>query len=87
MPINNPPINQGAGDQNMLLLEEGSPTYPPPSAKVQWVDILTGRLWISKDTESVEDWIEITQLRVEVLDRILVANGDVLTDGQNVLYK
>ncbi len=85
MPISNPSPNTSS-----LILETKAPTDPPTALKTQWVDITTGQMWVSKATASPSDWVLIAKgikVGTEILDRILVANGDVVTDGKNVVYK
>jgi hypothetical protein len=85
MPIANPSANTSS-----LILETKAPTDPPPALKIQWVDITTGQMWVSKATTSPNDWVLIGEgikVGTEILDRIIVANGEVLTDGKNVVYK
>jgi hypothetical protein len=85
MPISNPSANTSS-----LILKDKAPTDPPPALKIQWVDIVTGRMWVSKATASPSDWVLIAEgikVGTEILDRILVADGDVVTDGKNVVYK
>jgi hypothetical protein len=88
MPISNPSANTSSS----LILETKAPTDPPSALKIQWVDITTGRMWISKAATSVSDWVLIAggeglKVGTEILDRILVANGEVVTDGKNVVYR
>ncbi len=86
MPIANPSANTSSS----LILEDKAPTDPPPALKIQWVDITTGQMWVSKATTSPNDWVLIAkgiEVGAEILDRIIVANGDVVTDGKNVVYK
>jgi hypothetical protein len=85
MPISNPSANP-----SIIILDDKAPTDPPLALKIQWVDILTGRMWVSKATASASDWVLIAggiKVGTEILDRILVANGDVVTDGKNVIYR
>ena len=85
MPISNPSTNTSS-----LILETKAPTDPPSALKTQWVDITTGQMWVSKATASPSDWVLIAKgikVGTEILDRILVANGEVVTDGKNVVYK
>lgn len=86
MPISNPSANTSC----RLILETKAPTDPPPALKIQWVDITTGRLWVSKAIDTMSDWVLIGEgikVGTEILDRIIVANGDVVTDGKNVVYR
>lgn len=86
MPISNPSANTSSS----LILETKAPTDPPSALKIQWVDITTGQMWVSKATASLSDWVLIAKgikVGTEILDRILVANGDVVTDGKNVVYR
>lgn len=86
MPISNPSANTSSS----LILETKAPTDPPSASKIQWVDITTGQMWVSKATASLSDWVLIAEaIKVGngILDRIIVANGEVLTDGKNVVYR
>jgi hypothetical protein len=84
MPISNPLLNTSS-----LILEDKAPTDPPSEQRVQWVDVTTGRMWVSRATSNQSDWVLIAEgikVGTEILDRIIVADGDVVTDGKNVLY-
>ncbi len=88
MPTFNPPIPDL--NQTDFTIAPDPPTSAPDRVKLLWFDSLAKTLYISVATVSVDDWEAIGGQAggngATVLDKLLVANDQVLTDGSNVLY-
>lgn len=88
MPTSNPLIPDL--NQTDFTIAVGPPVSAPSREKLLWFDSVANRLYLSIGTISTDDWRQIGgqggASDGAVLDRLLVANNQVLTDGSNVLY-
>lgn len=62
----------------------------PTQVKQLWFDAIGKGLYISIDTISPDDWQQVGGQGASgdsaILDRLLVVDDQVLTDGSNVIY-
>ena len=71
----------------MTLIRTTDPIAPPTDLKIFWLNAQTERLWLSKGTNSIEDWVSIGANIAEVLGAIVVENNAVVTDGKKVIWE
>ncbi|CAN1211909.1 hypothetical protein TUMEXPCC7403_17015 [Tumidithrix helvetica PCC 7403] len=91
-PLNNTPIELlPVNEQPTIVVITHDPDTAPSMVGLMWFNPSSRRLWISKGVLSVNDWSEIRidaeSIDLAIFDNILVANGDVVTDGTNVILK
>jgi hypothetical protein len=90
MPINNPSYIENRGNASVTAADT-PPNRLPVAIGETWFNKVTKRVWISTGMATLADWedisVDIPPFDLTVFDKILVADGQVLTDGNNVLYR
>lgn len=86
MPISNP-----SNSSSPIIVSSVEPSESPNKIGEIWFKSSTGQLWVSTGTSSVEDWVETSvdspAVDLAIFDSILVADGQVVTDGANIVYR
>ncbi len=85
MPISQPGYVQstGMGGSNVIV-NDFPPDTTPTSQGLLWYDSAARSLYISLGTATVLDWSNL-QLDSDIIDKILVVDGQVLTQNGYVL--
>jgi hypothetical protein len=86
MPISNPLLTINESDSTVLI-QATDPIAPPNDIRLFWLNSENNRLWISKGTQSVDDWVSIGGDIAQVLGAIVVENNAVVTDGKKVIWE
>lgn len=86
MPISNPLVTIYESDSKVLI-EATDPIAPPTAMSIFWLNSDSDRLWLSKGTQSIEDWVSIGGDIAQVLGAIVVENNAVVTDGKKVIWE
>ncbi len=87
MPISNPiTITTTATPPTISTAD---PNAPPAQVGLFWLNTTTRQLYLSTGTAEASNWVAIAQQTdiTALLSRIVVANGAVITDGENVVYQ
>jgi len=88
MPISNPIVNiYEAPLSNKVQIESGDPSAPPIAISLFWLNTTANRLWLSKGTQLVSDWVVIGGDIATILGAIVVENNAVVTDGKKVIWE
>jgi len=88
MPISNPIVNlYEAPLSNKVQIESGDPSAPPIAISLFWLNVQASRLWLSKGTGSLSDWVQIGGDIATILGAIIVENNAVVTDGKKVIWE
>lgn len=92
MPISNPLLIIQTIGAIAPTVATTDPTAPPSAIALQWFNSVSKDLFLSVGTATVADWAKVTAqpqpLDVAALfGRIVVANGAVVTDGENVVFE
>ncbi|PZU92582.1 MAG: hypothetical protein DCE90_18040 [Pseudanabaena sp.] len=86
MPISNPLLTINESDSKVLI-RDADPIAPPMDTRLFWLNSENNRLWISKGTQSLDDWVSIGGDIAQVLGAIVVENNAVVTDGKKVIWE
>lgn len=86
MPISNPLVTIYESDSK-ILIQPTDPIDPPTDRSIFWLNSISDRLWLSKGTQSVDDWVSLGGDIAQVLGAIVVENNAVLTDGKKVIWE
>ncbi len=88
MPISNP-LTTANSQATPPTISTADPNTPPAQVGLFWLNTTTRQLYLSTGTAAVGNWVAIAQQTdiTALLSRIVVANGQVITDGENVIYQ
>ncbi len=88
MPISNP-IATTTTTATPPTISTADPNAPPAQVGLFWLNTTTRQLYLSTGTAEASNWVAIAQQTdiTALLSRIVVANGAVITDGENVVYQ
>jgi hypothetical protein len=95
MPISNPiiTINVAESPPPLTILQTRDPDITPEVAGSFWLNTTSDRLFIARAANAVTDWIPVRGGNIggddiaTILGAIVVGDGDVLTDGSNVIFE